>query len=79
MKQILYGIMVKNKLVGIDQSLNVCFQDFDFGEIDYLPLYYDKKCAKQLLKYIKEDLKCKNGLLHYAKIKKITIDINIED
>lgn len=31
MKKILYGIMVKNKLVGIDQSLNVCFQDFDFG------------------------------------------------
>ena len=65
MKKILYGIMVKNKLVGIDQSLNVCFQDFDFGEIDYLPLYYDKKCAEQLLKYIKEDLKCKINPYRY--------------
>lgn len=78
MKQmILYGIMVKSKVVGIDPSLNVYMKDLDFGKLDYLPLYYDKEDAEQLLKYIKENHKYNTAILNHAEVKKITININV--
>lgn len=79
MKNIYYAIAVKDQILGIDtgNDFNLYFGKPSIRDISDYSVFCDKEGAEHFLGYCKKHYK--DSILNHAEVKKIIVDISLEE
>lgn len=79
MKNTYYAVVVKDQIMGIDtgNDFELYFGKPSIRDISDYSVFCDKEGAEHFLRYCKKHYK--DSVLNHAKVKKITININVGD